>query len=77
MRYCPLPSFSLTTDAVLFDNWPICCWYVCLVLVDDRNLRVADFAQFWAIAKVYPHSLFHNLCEYFFFLFLLFMEYYA
>ncbi|CAK7322862.1 unnamed protein product [Dovyalis caffra] len=25
------------------------------VIVDDRNLRVADFAQFWAIAKVYPH----------------------
>ncbi|KAJ6688039.1 YLP MOTIF CONTAINING PROTEIN NUCLEAR PROTEIN ZAP [Salix koriyanagi] len=23
-----------------------------LVIVDDRNLRVADFAQFWAIAKV-------------------------
>jgi len=22
--------------------------------VDDRNLRVADFAQFWATAKVYP-----------------------
>ncbi|XP_022883634.1 uncharacterized protein LOC111400450 [Olea europaea var. sylvestris] len=27
------------------------CWYLCFVLVDDRNLRVADFAQFWAIAK--------------------------
>ncbi|KAG6494822.1 hypothetical protein ZIOFF_042584 [Zingiber officinale] len=25
--------------------------------VDDRNLRVADFAQFWAIAKVYSLSL--------------------
>ncbi|KAL9258151.1 YLP motif-containing protein [Drosera capensis] len=24
------------------------------VIVDDRNLRVADFAQFWATAKVYP-----------------------
>uniref|UniRef100_A0A2P2LGP9 YLP motif-containing protein 1 isoform X2 n=1 Tax=Rhizophora mucronata TaxID=61149 RepID=A0A2P2LGP9_RHIMU len=28
------------------------------VIVDDRNLRVADFAQFWAIAKVYYLSLF-------------------
>eukprot|EP00252_Welwitschia_mirabilis_P026435 TRINITY_DN8685_c0_g1_i3.p1 TRINITY_DN8685_c0_g1~~TRINITY_DN8685_c0_g1_i3.p1 ORF type:complete len:288 (-),score=85.61 TRINITY_DN8685_c0_g1_i3:219-1082(-) len=24
---------------------------MCLILVDDRNLRVADFAQFWATAK--------------------------
>ena len=29
---------------------------LCLVLVDDRNLRVADFAQFWATAKVYSVS---------------------
>lgn len=30
---------------------------LCFVLVDDRNLRVADFAQFWASAKVYSVSL--------------------
>ncbi|KAL6005519.1 hypothetical protein ACLOJK_006086 [Asimina triloba] len=49
-----LPSFSLTADAVLFGIDPF-------VAVDDRNLRVADFAQFWATAKVYPHYLFSNL----------------
>lgn len=39
---------------------------VCLPrLVDDRNLRVADFAQFWAIAKVHSYSLFCDICEYF------------
>jgi hypothetical protein len=24
-----------------------------LILVDDRNVLIADFAQFWAIAKVF------------------------
>lgn len=31
------------------------------VIVDDRNLRVADFAQFWASAKVNPQSLLRQL----------------
>lgn len=33
------------------------------LIVDDRNVLVADFAQFWAIAKVYPLSIVvHLLC---------------
>jgi len=35
-----------------------------LILVDDRNLRVADFTQFWATAKVYPHFLLYYLVEF-------------
>ncbi|CAA7053750.1 unnamed protein product, partial [Microthlaspi erraticum] len=27
------------------------------VIVDDRNLRVADFAQFWATAKIEPNAV--------------------
>lgn len=37
-------QFSLAIDPFVAD-------LLCLVLVDDRNLRVADFAQFWATAK--------------------------
>ncbi|KAK3195468.1 hypothetical protein Dsin_026778 [Dipteronia sinensis] len=68
-----LEEGSFTFVIVLFGNLPFCCWYLCLFLVDDRNLRVADFAQFWAVAKrsgyeVYileatckdPASLFHG-----------------
>lgn len=43
-------QFSLAIDPFVAD-------LLCLVLVDDRNLRVADFAQFWATAKVYSVSL--------------------
>ncbi|XP_028055341.1 YLP motif-containing protein 1-like [Camellia sinensis] len=36
-----LKAFKKTLDEGVFS----------LVIVDDRNLRVADFAQFWATAK--------------------------
>lgn len=42
-------QFSLAIDPFVADM-------LCFVLVDDRNLRVADFAQFWATAKVYSVS---------------------
>ncbi|KAF7123758.1 hypothetical protein RHSIM_Rhsim12G0159100 [Rhododendron simsii] len=40
-RSSMLKAFKKTLDEGVF----------CLVIVDDRNLRVADFAQFWATAK--------------------------
>ncbi|KAK8938397.1 hypothetical protein KSP39_PZI010903 [Platanthera zijinensis] len=40
-RSSMLKAFKKTLDDGIFN----------LVIVDDRNLRVADFAQFWAIAK--------------------------
>lgn len=54
-------QFTLTSDAVCFIflsqlTYLLLVCHVFLVLVDDRNLRVADFAQFWATAKVYSHT---------------------
>ncbi|KAJ0105043.1 hypothetical protein Patl1_17845 [Pistacia atlantica] len=40
MEYCYEPEMEEVGDITLFKN-----------AVDDRNLRVADFAQFWAFAK--------------------------
>ncbi|CAK9155681.1 unnamed protein product [Ilex paraguariensis] len=47
-RSSMLKAFKKTLDEGVFS----------FVIVDDRNLRVADFAQFWATAKVYPQFFF-------------------
>ncbi|CAH9094487.1 unnamed protein product [Cuscuta europaea] len=46
-RSSMLKAFKKTLDDGAFS----------FVIVDDRNLRVADFAQFWATAKVYSQFL--------------------
>ncbi|CAH2043793.1 unnamed protein product [Thlaspi arvense] len=57
-RSSMLKAFKRTLEDGTFSFVIVCfleltlsCWYMSLILVDDRNLRVADFAQFWATAK--------------------------
>jgi len=64
--YVPRDAFNFTDGrCCVSGNWLVYCWYSWPFLVDDRNLRVADFSQFWATAKVNSQSLMCRLQDFY------------